>query len=180
MAGSVVAVHRSPVHGFSKEPQQRIEILVGHGVVGDAHAGATVKHRSRVAIDPTQPNLRQVHLMEGEILQRLREQGFAAEPGALGENVTTAGIVLRELPRATHLHIGSDVVLELTGLRNPCTQLDDHQQGLQGAMLGRRADGSLDRLAGVMSVVVTGGAVEPGADITVVLPPLPHEPMMQV
>ncbi|HYE00029.1 MAG TPA: MOSC domain-containing protein, partial [Alphaproteobacteria bacterium] len=153
MPPRILAVCRSPVHGFSKPSEPCIRLLAGLGVEGDAHAGETVKHRSRVARDPTQPNLRQVHLIHGELLEELRAQGFRVEPGTMGENVTTAGLDLLALPVGTRLRLGAEAAVEVTGLRNPCIQLDRYQQGLTAAVLDRDAAGGLIRKAGIMAVV---------------------------
>lgn len=168
--GSVIAVHRSNEHGFSKETVDEITLLPGLGVDGDAHMGARVMHRSRVARDPNQPNLRQVHLVASELLDEVNGADFDVAPGDLGENITTWGLDLIRLPVGTTLRIG-DCILALTGLRNPCVQIDAFQDGLQGAMLGRDDDGRLVRKAGVMSVVVNGGVITPGDAIEVSLPP---------
>lgn len=173
----VVAVCRSPVHGFSKEPCPHIQLVAGYGVEGDAHAGVTVQHRSRIAKDPTQPNLRQVHLIARETLDGLAAQNFQVKPGAIGENITTAGIDLIALPTGTRLMIGDAAIIEIQGLRNPCRQLDDHQSGLMHAVLERAADGGLIRKAGVMGTVIAGGIVRPGDVIAVAYPPLPHTPL---
>ncbi|HEY3062977.1 MAG TPA: MOSC domain-containing protein [Chloroflexota bacterium] len=151
-----------------------IRLLPGIGVDGDAHSGVTVKHRSRVARDATQPNLRQVHLMPLEWIDQLCQGGFDLEPGSMGENVTTSGIDLLALPTGTRLHLGATATVELTGLRNPCKQLDGIQPGLLAANLDRAADGALVRKAGVMGVVLTGGEVRPGDAIRVELPAPPH------
>lgn len=178
--GAVVAVHRSPRHTMAKAPQPAIELLAGIGVAGDAHAGSTVKHRSRVRRDATQPNLRQVHLVHRELNEELRAAGFAVDPGAMGENVTTADIDLLALSTGTRLHLGPRAVVEVTGLRNPCRQLDGIHQGLMAAVLGTDATGAVVRKAGVMAVVVEGGTVRPGDPVTVELPvgePVPLAPV---
>lgn len=176
----VIAVGRSPLHGFSKPVEGSIRLLRGLGVEGDAHCGATVKHRSRVAVDPTQPNLRQVHLIHGELFDELAEKGFRVGPGALGENVTTRGIDLLGLPRGTCLHLGEKAVVEITGLRNPCRQIDDFRDGLLAAVLDRDVAGGLVRKAGIMGVVRAGGSVRPGDTIAAVLPPQPHARLERV
>src|SRR3978361_756338 len=173
---SVAAVSLRAGHHFSKTPPLGIRLLVGLGVAGDAHMGKTVKHRSRVRKDPTEPNLRQVHLMHIELFGELRAKCFAVGPGDLGENVTTEGINLLTLPTATRLHLGATAVVEITGLRNPCIQLDRFQQGLMAATLGKDADGKLVRKAGVMSVVISEGDVRPGDAIRIELPDTPHRP----
>jgi MOSC domain-containing protein YiiM len=170
MQGFVIAVSRNARHKFSKPVCDSITLIAGHGVAGDAHMGVTVKHRSRVRRDPTQPNLRQVHLMHAELIDELRAQGFAVSPGAMGENVTTRGLDLLGLPQGALLHIGNDAVIEATGLRNPCIQLDRFQPGLMQATLGRDADGNLIRKAGVMAVVRAGGTVRADDLVRVVLP----------
>jgi hypothetical protein len=175
MGGIVEAVHRSASHTLSKPGQPRIRLLAGLGVEGDAHMGATVKHRSRVARDPRQPNLRQVHLIHAELHDALRTRGLAVRAGEMGENITTRGIDLLHLPVGTRLHLGAAAVVELTGLRNPCAQLDRLQPGLMAAVLVRDAQGNLIRKSGVMGIVLSGGEVEAADPIRVELPPEPHQ-----
>lgn len=173
----VAAVALSPTHTFSKPTHDSITLIAGVGVKGDAHAGDTVKHRSRVASDPTQPNLRQVHLIHQELHDELSASGFTIAPGEMGENITTRGIHLLMFPRGTRLHLGEAAVVELTGLRTPCAQLDGLHPGLMSATLIRRDNGELVRKAGVMGIVVSGGVVRPGDAIRVELPPEPYEPL---
>lgn len=180
MDGVVVAVSSSATHTFTKLNQQIIQLLTGLGVEGDSHMGKTVKHRSRVAVDPTQPNLRQVHLIHTELHDELQSAGFAVSAGQMGENITTRGIDLLSLPTGTKLHLGNTAIVEITGLRNPCTQLDSFQSGLMAAVLGRDEQGKLIRKAGIMGVVVCGGKVEAGNSICVELPPQPHQPLDRV
>ena len=179
-APRVIAVSRSPQHTFSKASCEAITLLQGLGVEGDAHLGRTVKHRSRVKTDPDQPNLRQVHLIGYELLETLRQQGFRVGPGVMGENVTTAGVDLLGLPRGTRLRLGACAVVEITGLRNPCAQLDNFQDGLMNAVLERTASGGIVRKAGIMGVVVEGGRVSPRDPISVILPPTPHQKLERV
>ena len=176
-SGTVLAVSRSAAYTFSKPNQGSIRLLAGLGVEGDAHMGETVKHRFRVAQDPTQPNLRQVHLIHAELFTELRRAGFDVSPGQIGENIATLGIDLLSLPTGTRLHIGESAVVEVTGLRNPCSQLDTFQTGLMKAVLGCDENGNLIRKAGVMSIVLVGGEVKPGDSIVVELPPEPHKPL---
>jgi hypothetical protein len=173
-AGTITAVCRDAGHRFSKPAVASIRLLAGLGVEGDAHLGVTVRHRSRVAQDPSQPNLRQVHLIHGELLAALRGAGFAVFPGAMGENITTEGIDLLGLPRGARLQLGAEAVIEVTGLRNPCAQLDRFQPGLMRAVLDRDAEGRLIRKSGIMAIVLTGGEVRPGDRIDIELPPPPH------
>ena len=180
LGGFVTAVSRSASHTVSKANASRIVLRAGLGVEGDAHAGATVQHRSRVRRDPTQPNLRQVHLLHAELLDELAAGGFDVAPGRLGENVTTRGVDLLALPTSTLLHLGATAIVELTGLRNPCVQLDGLQPGLMAATLDRDADGQLVRRAGVMAVVRTGGEVAAGDRVRVELPPSPRLPLEPV
>lgn len=180
MPPRVIAVAATSTHTFSKSTQATITVVAGLGVHGDAHCGATVKHRSRVARDPTQPNLRQVHLIHGELFAELRLQGFNVEAGQLGENITTEGVDLLALPQGTELQVGPQVVLQLTGLRNPCEQLNQFQPGLMAALVHRAPDGRLVRKAGVMSVVRTGGLVRPGDEVRVRLPAGPHRALERV
>jgi hypothetical protein len=178
--GTVMAVSRSSGHTMSKPSRGQIRLLAGLGVEGDAHCGRTIKHRSRVARDPTQPNLRQVHLIHGELHDELAAAGFAVSAGQMGENVTTRGIDLLDLPTGTRLRLGDTAVVEVTGLRNPCAQLDGIQPGLMKATLDRDADGGLVMKSGIMGVVLTGGDVRPGDAIGVELPPAPHVRMQKV
>ena len=180
MHGIVEAVHLSPSHTLKKSGQLSIRLLAGLGVEGDAHMGETVKHRSRVKRDASQPNLRQVHLIHAELHDELRGRGFAVRAGEMGENVTTRGVDLLELPTGTRLHLGATAIVEVTGLRNPCTQLDGLQPGMMAASLDRDKGGGLVRKAGVMSVVLASGDVRPGDAIRVELPPAPHRPLEPV
>jgi MOSC domain-containing protein YiiM len=170
MNGVVTAVSRSATHTMSKPNEPVIRLLAGLGVEGDAHLGETVKHRSRVRRDPTQPNLRQVHLIHSELHDELLAAGFGVAPGQMGENVTTRGIDLLRLPKGARLHIGNAAIVELTGLRNPCVQLDGIQRGLMAATLSPAEQGELVRKAGVMGVVLSGGEVRPGDPIRIELP----------
>ncbi|MES3000121.1 MAG: MOSC domain-containing protein [Pseudomonadota bacterium] len=176
---SVVAVHRSSSHSFTKFAEDEIVLVEGLGVQGDAHSGRTVKHRSRVARNPGQPNLRQVHLLHAELFDELMAAGFAVWPGDMGENITTRGIDLLGLPTGARLRIG-EALIEVTGLRNPCSQIDRFQRGLMQAVLGRDEHGALVRKAGVMGVVISGGAVRAG-DAIEALPHLPpYSPLQPV
>lgn len=180
MTGTVIAVSRSATHSFSKPTCDAIQLLTGLGVEGDAHLGATVKHRARVARDPDAPNLRQVHLIDDEILDELRAAGYAIAAGALGENITARGVDLLHLPTGTRLHLGANACVEVTGLRNPCSQLDGLHAGLMAALLDRDEADNLVRKAGVMAVVLSGGDVRAGDGIRVELPPAPHQPLQPV
>ncbi len=174
----VIAVHRSAAHSFSKQPVAEVELVEGLGVIGDAHAGTTVQHLSRVARDPSQPNLRQVHLMHAELFDELAAHGHPVGPGELGENVTTRGLALLDLPVGTRLRLG-EAVVTLTGLRNPCAQIDRFRPGLLAHVVRRTEDG-IERLAGVMGIVSRSGRVAPGQRILVELPPEPHHALSPV
>jgi hypothetical protein len=176
----VMSVSRDAGHHFGKVSSRSITLLAGLGVEGDAHMGVTVKHRSRVRRDPSQPNLRQVHLIHAELIDALREQGFAISAGAIGENITTRGIDLLALPRGSRLRIGATAIVEVTGLRNPCIQLDKFQPGLMAAVLDRDAQGKLVRRAGVMGIVLAGGIVRVNDLICVTLPDGPFNPLEPV
>ena len=178
--GAVLAVSSNAKHTFSKQRQGSIQLLTGLGVEGDAHLGKTVQHRSRVAIDPTQPNLRQVHLIHAELHTELQAAGFQVSAGQMGENITTHGIDLLALPTGTRLHLGATAVVEITGLRNPCTQLDRFQAGLMAAVLDRDEHGKLIRKAGVMGIVLADGEVRPDDRILIELPPPPYRPLKPV
>ena len=180
MDGVVAGVSRSANHTFGKLSQDSIRLLAGLGVEGDAHLGETVKHRSRVRQDPTQPNLRQIHLIHAELHDELKISGFDVSAGQMGENVTTRGIDLLGLPTGAKLRLGHDALVEVTGLRNPCAQLNDFQPGLMEALLDRDEHGNLVRKAGVMGVVVADGEVSPGDPIRVELPSKPHRPLERV
>lgn len=176
----IVAVARDEGHRFSKPVLPAIRLLAGLGVEGDAHCGETVKHRSRVRVDPTQPNLRQVHLIHAELFDELARSGFSIRPGDMGENLTTRGIDLLGLPVGARLRLGGQAVIEVTGLRNPCTQIEAFRPGLLAAVLGRRADGTLVRKAGIMAIVRDGGVVRPGDAIEIALPAPPHRALERV
>jgi hypothetical protein len=176
---TVVAVHRSASHSFSKFAEDAITLVEGLGVEGDAHSGETVKHRSRVARDASQPNLRQVHLLHAELFDELVAAGFPVWPGEMGENITTRGIDLLALSKGTRLRMGAAIV-EVTGLRNPCSQIDRFQPGLMAAVLGRDSQGGLVRKAGIMAIVVAGGEVRMGGVIQVESIPLSYAPLAPV
>jgi MOSC domain-containing protein YiiM len=178
--GIVTAVSLNPEHIFSKPNQEKIRLLTGLGVEGDTHLGVTVQHRSRVKRDPTQSNLRQVHLIHAELHDELNVQGFNVSAGQMGENVTTRGLDLLGLPTGTRLYLGNEAIVEITGLRNPCYQLDDCQQGLLKACLDHDEKGNLIRKAGVMGIVLVGGEVFPNDTIQVEYPPEPHQPLQPV
>jgi MOSC domain-containing protein YiiM len=180
ISAHVIAVARDGGHRFSKPCAPEIQIVAGFGVADDAHAGVTVKHRSPVQADPSQPNLRQVHLIHAELCDAVGARGFAVGPGDLGENITTRGIDLLGLPRGAVLAIGADVRLEVTGLRNPCGQIDTFRPGLLAAVLDKRPDGSVVRKAGIMTIVRAGGLVHPGDAIAVERPQPPFLPLERV
>lgn len=177
---SVISVSRDDRHQFSKAAVERIALMAGLGVAGDAHSGVTVQHRSRVAVDPTTPNLRQVHLIQSELFDELRAAGYDVAPGQLGENITTAGIDLLGLPRGAILRIGPQASVQITGLRNPCAQINTFSPGLLKQVLGQDEDGELVRRAGVMAIVLDGGPIAPGDAIAVALPPGPPVPLTPV
>jgi MOSC domain-containing protein YiiM len=180
MSGTVLAVNASAVHSMQKPSLDAIRLLVGLGVEGDAHMGVTVKHRSRVARDPTQPNLRQVHLVHSELHDELRASALVVAPGQMGENITTRGVDLLALPTGTVLCLGDTARVEITGLRNPCAQLDGIHPGLLAAVLGRDEHGDIVRRAGIMGIVVAGGEVRRGDAIEIELPPPPHRALAPV
>ena len=173
----VTAVSRSATHTMSKRNEAAIRLLTGFGVENDAHAGETARHRSRVRRDPSQPNLRQVHVIHAELHNELRAAGFDVESGQMGENVTTRGLDLLGLPTGARLYLGDAAVIEITGLRNPCVQLDEIAEGLMAATLDRDEQGNLLRKAGVMSIVLATGVVRPGDAVRVELPSEPHRPL---
>jgi MOSC domain-containing protein YiiM len=175
MSGRVVSVSLSGSHSFSKMPVQSIRLLAGLGVEGDAHCGALVKHRYRVKQDPTQPNLCQVHFIGTELFEEVAAKGFVVKPGELGENITTTGVDLIGLPTGTVFKIGATAVVEITGCRNPCHQIDKFQNGLMTACREKAPDGTLIRKSGIMGIVVAGGDVRPGDRIEITLPPEPHK-----
>lgn len=224
---SVLAVSSSSEHTFSKSNQAVITLIVGHGVQGDCHAGKTVQHRSRLKIQPPPPNLRQVHLIQSEIFEEVRQNELRDDvsrrhdptkvasflssffshdsnpgagssepsssgssshpsllPGQLGENVTTQGIDLLGLSEGTVLRFVDDgddteekkqdvatsvAGIRITGLRNPCPQIEKFRDGLQDRFIVRDEQRKIvGRKAGVMGVVENGGEVKPGMKILVV------------
>ena len=179
-AATVAMVSAGPEHGVRKPPRDRIRLLPGLGVEGDAHMGATVQHRSRVARNPLEPNLRQVHLIPSELHDELRARGFAVSPGEMGENVTTSGLDLFSLPAGARLQLGASARIELTGLRHPCQQLDQIQPGLMAATIARDSEGRPLSRAGVMAIVLEGGEVRPGDAIRVELPAGEIRPLERV
>ncbi len=174
MNGKILSVSKSRTHTFRKINQTSIQLIEGKGVAGDAHLGITVKHRSRVAKDPTQPNLRQVHLIHAELFEELSTKGFEIQAGDMGENITTSGVELLNLPRNTILRIGSSAKIQVTGLRNPCVQLDNFQDGLMKAVLDKDDAGNLIRKAGIMGIVLTGGNIAIGDSIIIEFPSKPY------
>ncbi|RDV44246.1 MOSC domain-containing protein [Leifsonia sp. ku-ls] len=173
----VIGVSRDGRHNFSKAPEESIRLVAGLGVEGDAHFGATVQHLSRVRRDPTQPNLRQVHLIHRELFDEVTAD---VEPGQLGENITTEGLDLLGLPRGARLRIGEEAVVELTGLRNPCVQIDRFRPGLLKQVVATDEHGAVVRKAGVMAIVIAGGVVRAGDRIHVTLPHPPIEALAPV
>jgi MOSC domain len=178
-AGVVAAVSCDTGHNFTKPNVESIELIAGLGVKGDAHLGETVQHLVRVREDPTRPNMRQVHLIHGELHDELNRQGFRIGPGDIGENITTRGIDLLSLPRGTRLHVGSDAVVEVTGLRTPCKQIERYQPGLLAAV-SQDASGNVFFKSGIMGIVLNGGVVKAGDAIRVDLPPEPHQKLGKV
>ena len=176
----IASLSRSPVHEFSKDGKETLRLLVGFGVEGDAHGGDRVQHRSRVALDPTQPNLRQVHLLHTELLRELAEEGFAVGPGQLGENILTEGLDLLGLPAGTRLLLGDEAEIEITGLRNPCKQINSVDPDLLQRLAYRDESGELVRLAGIMAIVLETGEIRIGDVIRVRLPDDPHRPLAPV
>lgn len=180
MTAVVRNLHRSAEYTFSKQTCDQLELVAGIGVIGDTHAGPTVRHRSRMERDPSQPNLRQVHLFDAEIVDELSAEGFEVGPGVLGENVTTVGLDALTLPTGTLLRIGDDALLGLTGIRNPCVQIEARFPGLLKRLVHRDDSGALTRLTGAMAVVLQSGNIRQGDTITVQLPPHPHQPLQLV
>ena len=180
LSAVVLSVSRDSAHRFSKLSYEAITLLEGLGVAGDAHLGKTVQHRSRVAVDPTQPNLRQVHLIHSELFAEVAAAGFTLRPGGMGENVTTTGIDLLALPRGTRLQIGDNALVEVTGLRNPCAQINAFEPGLLKTMFGHDDNGQIIRKAGIMGIVLQSGVIRPGDPITVTLPQEPHHALERV
>lgn len=180
MHGTITSVSLNSVHEFSKSPLARIRLLAGLGVEGDAHSGVLVQHRSRVAANPNQPNLRQVHLIHAELHDELQAKGFAVTAGQLGENITTRGIALLELPKGTLLYLGSEAIVEITGLRNPCPQIENFMPKLLAAVLNQDDQGNIVRKAGIMGIVLVSGEIKPHDAIRLELPALPHLPLERV
>jgi len=177
-APTILAVSRSPAHGFAKQPQPHIRLLAGEGVEGDAHRGTTTQHLYLKRKDPTQPNLCQVHLFAAEMLDELAAKGFTLQPGEIGENILTRNIDLLALPLGTQLQLGAEAVVKVTGLRTPCSQIDRFRSGLQQHLWGPRdANGQRSRRAGIMAIVLRGGLVQPSDTVTITLPPKPHRPL---
>lgn len=177
---TVIALSKSETHSFSKANCEKLVLLDGLGIEGDAHMGKTVKHRSRVKQDASQPNLRQVHLIHSELYDEIALKGFHVNPGQIGENVTTHGIDLLSLPKGTILKIGAEATIEVTGLRNPCNQLNSIKEGLMNAVLGKDDNGNLILKAGIMGIVINGGEIYVNDEIEIVLPEKPFEKLERV
>jgi len=175
--GSVVAVSRDDKHRFSKPLVESIRLIAGHGIEGDTHAGPTTQHRYLIRTDPQRANLTQVHLVRSELFDELAADGFAVSAGQLGENIATSGVDLLALPLGTRLHLGPDAVVEVTGMRDPCSMIDKFQQGLKGALKSTDASGHILRRAGIMGIVVSDGTVSPGDTLRVELPTGEHLPL---
>ena len=180
MTQRIVSLHKSPVHEFSKSPATSLRLLAGLGVEGDAHLGETVQHRSRVAADPSQPNLRQVHLLHLELLDELKAEDFPVGPGVIGENILTEGVDLLGLATGTRLALGSEAIVEVTGLRNPCKQLLQIDPALLTRLAHRDDSGDLVRLAGIMAIVLIGGEIQINDAIQIEAPPKPHRSLVPV
>ena len=177
---TVVSVSASGKHNFSKQPMSEISLIKEIGIEGDAHAGKKIQHRSRAAKDPDQPNLRQIHLIQEELFSDLKMAGFDIGPGDIGENITTKGIDLLNLPKGTILKIGSSALIEITGLRNPCIQTDSFREGLMSALVEKEPNGYIRRKAGVMGIVLEGGSIKPGDLIRIDLPAEPRNKLEPV
>ncbi len=180
MNSSVISVSKSPKHTFNKFVCPEINLLKGLGVERDAHMGKKVKHRSRVAKDPNQPNLRQVHLIQSELFDELKDRGYMVSPGQMGENITTRGIDLLTLPTNTILSIGESASIQIKGLRNPCKQIDSIQEGLMNEVIDRDSNGNLIRKSGVMGIVLEGGIIREGDSISIEFPPKPFKALERV
>lgn len=178
--GKILGVSKSQSHTFTKFSCEHITLIKGLGIKGDAHMGKTVKHRSRVLKDPTQPNLRQVHLIHSELFEELKQKGFYIINGEMGENITTIGVDLLGLPKSTILKLGEKVKIRITGLRNPCNQLNSIKEGLMKAVLDTDENGGLIRKAGIMGVVVEGGEISVGDEIEILLPEEPYHKLERV
>lgn len=174
MTPTIIGLACDSEHRFSKRPCATLRLIAGLGVEGDAHVGVLVQHLSRMAKQPTAPNLRQVHLIHAELFDELAVAGFSVGPAQLGENVTTRAFDLLGLSQGTRLKLGAEAVIEITGLRNPCHQINGLAPGLMQAVLDYAADGSLIRKSGVMAVVITGGLVAVGDGIQLQSVPLGH------
>ena len=177
LTGSVVAVSLSPTHSFSKTVTQRIRLIEGIGVEGDAHAGTTTQHRYLLKKDPGRANLTQVHLIQSELFPELADRGFDVSAGQLGENVTTAGVDLLTLPVGTVLYLGADAAVRVTGLRSPCSLINRFRPGLMKALIEKSDDGAVLRKSGIMATVISGGVVDAGAELRIEQPTGEHIPM---
>lgn len=180
MAGRIEALHSSPSHSLKKETTSSLEIIKGLGVKGDAHMGAKIKHVYRVRKDPNEPNLRQVHIIHAELFDELKTKDFDISFGEMGENITCSGLDILSLPTDTELQMGVSTRLKVTGLRNPCAQLDSIKKGLMKACLDRNQSGEMIPKVGIMTIVLEGGIINQGDEIKVVFPPEPHRKLEAV
>jgi hypothetical protein len=176
MRDAVLAVCSDASHRFGKTARLRVRFIEGHGIDDDAHAGAVIRHRYLARREPQLPNDRQVHLLQSELFDDLRTLGYDVGPGELGENVTTRGLKLLELPLGSLLRLGSTAVVELTGLRTPCGYIDKYQKGLKRQMIVRTSDGPTFR-CGAMGIVRASGEVSPADPIAFEGAPEPWRPL---
>lgn len=93
-------------------------------------------------------------MIHHELIQELSEKGFHVAPGVLGENITTQGIDLLALPEDTILRFPSGAEIQITGLRNPCPQIENFEKGLLSQVLDRDEQGNVVRKAGIMGIVL--------------------------
>jgi MOSC domain-containing protein YiiM len=178
LRGTVVAVASKEKHEFSKRTRHAITLVEDHGVEGDVHAGRVIQHRYLAKKMPVMPNNRQVHLIASELFTELGLSGFNVSPGELGENITTAGLDLTNLPLGTRLRLGSSAVVEITGLRTPCSLIDRFQKGLKRAMIMKHEQPRFR--CGVLGVAKATGKIAPGDPIIVELPSFSLQPLPEL
>ena len=169
--GIVAGVFVSGGHTFSKSERYSVTLLQGLGIEGDAHCGSTVQHLSDRKKNSTRSNLRQLHLIQSELIEELNATGFDVRPGDLGENITTGQIDLPALPQGTLLRIGDTAVVEITGLRTPCFKIERFRKGLRSAVTEHRHGGPATLKGALMAIVVAGGVVNRDDRIGVIIPP---------
>ncbi len=144
LIGKLTGVYAGKQKGEGKTEVASAELLAGHGLFGDNHAGS----------DPR----RQVSLFAQETLNQLLAEGFTVTPSKLSANLFTENINLNSLKPGTQLRIG-DTLLEIVEARKPCRSITRIDQRLPKRLYGQ---------CGQLAKIIEGGTVRAGDQILVV------------